>query len=43
LSHFLQLTSIEGAILTLLAVWFLAIHKKVFAVPQKSQHSNVRT
>jgi hypothetical protein len=34
LSHFLQLTSIEWAVLTIVAIWLLAIHRNDFAVVQ---------
>jgi hypothetical protein len=36
LSHFLQLTSIEWAVLTVVAIWFLARHRNDFAVARDS-------
>ncbi len=40
MSHLLQLYSVESVFLTLLAVWFLAIHKQTFAVKHESLRSN---
>jgi hypothetical protein len=42
LLHLLQLSSIEWGILTLVAVWFLSIHKKAFAVMQESLQQSKR-
>lgn len=42
LSHLLQLSSIEWGVLTLVAVWFLAVHMKAFAVAQESLEQSRR-